>query len=252
MITKYAPLYAFDLVIVTLAYLFLCVAAPSVIALTMKNTDYIIQMGNLNTAAGKGSNSQYGLSVTVGQTAPGLFTGTNYKVRSGFQYIYSLIPFSFSITPLEINFGTLSPTNFVSRTQTVTVQNGSAYGYTVSAAENHQLLVPASGAMIPNTSCDSGTCTTSLATAWTNTFAFGFGYRCEYAAGSTCASDFNGTNYYRPFADTSAGQTPQAFIVASNVTHGTTETLTYKVNVSASQGSGDYSNVIQLIATPTF
>lgn len=241
-----------DLLICLLAYLLICVLAPLASALTMQNGDYIIQMGNLNTGAGKGANSQYGLSVTLGQTAPGLYSGVNYKVRSGFQYIYSIIPFSFSITPLEINFGSLSPTNFVTRTQTVTVKNGSAYGYVVTAAENHQLLVPASGAMIPNTSCDGGTCTTSLATAWTNTFAFGFGFRCEYFVGSTCTSDFNGTSYFRPFADKSANQIPQAFISASNVTHGSTETLTYKINVSASQGAGDYSNVVELIATPTF
>ncbi|MDE2025826.1 MAG: hypothetical protein KGJ07_04995 [Patescibacteria group bacterium] len=248
----HALLHVFDLTVYLLAFLLLYLFAPSVNALTMKNNSYIIQMGNLNTGAGKGANSQYGLSVTIGQTAPGLYTGTNYKVRSGFQYIYSIIPFSFSITPLEINFGTLSPTNFVTRTQTVTVKNGSAFGYVVTAAENHQLLVPAIGAMIPNTSCDSGTCTTSLATAWTNTFAFGFGLRCEYFVGSTCTSDFNGANLFRPLADKSAGQTPQAFISASNVTHGTTETFTYKINVSASQAAGDYSNVVELIATPTF
>jgi hypothetical protein len=246
------PIFFLDLLIGLLAYLFIGLFSPQASALTMKNLDYILQMGNLNSGAGKGANSQYGLTVTLGQTAPGLFSGPNYKVRSGFQYIYTIIPFSFTISPLEINFGTLTPTNFVSRTQTVSVTNGSAYGYIVTAAENHQLLVPASGALIPNTSCDGGSCTTSLATAWTNSFAFGLGVRCEYTVGSTCASDFNGTDFFRPIADKSSGQTPQAVISATNVTHGSTETLTYKVNVAASQSPGDYSNVVELIATPTF
>lgn len=233
-------------------YYIILATAPTAQALTMKNLDYILQMGNLNSGAGKGANGQYGLTETLGQTGPGLYSGPNYKVRSGFQYIYTLIPFSFTISPLEINFGTLTPTNFVSRTQSVHVSNGSAYGYAVTIAENHQMLVPATGSLIPSTSCDSGTCTTSLATAWTNSFAFGLGIRCEYGVGSTCASDFNGSNLYRSIADKSSGQTPQAIISATNVTHGSTETLTYKVNVSASQAPGDYSNVVELIATPTF
>jgi len=233
-------------------FIYLSIFSPGASALTMKNGSYIIEMGNLNTGAGKGSNGQYGLTVTIGQTAPGLFSGTNYKVRSGFQYIYSIIPFAFRISPLEINFGTLTPTNFVTRTQNVTVENGSGYGYTVTIAENHQLLVPATGAMIPNTSCDGGTCNTTTAQLWTNTFAFGFGVRCEYSIGSTCTSDFTTANFFRPLADKSASQTPQAFIMGTNVTRSKTETLTYKVNVSATQEGGDYSSVVELIATPTF
>ena len=241
----------FFLLILNIYYILLT-TAPAARALTMSNADYIIQMGNLNSGAGKGTNSQYGLGVTLGQIAPGLYSGTNYKVRAGFQYVLSLIHFSFRISPLTIDFGTLTPTNFVSRTQTLTVSNGSAYGYAVTATENHQLLVPATGALIPSTSCDSGTCTTNTATAWTNTFAFGFGYRCEYSAGSICASDFNGSNLYRPFADKSLGQSPQVVMSSPNVTASKSETITYKVNVSASQAAGDYSNVIEYIATPTF
>jgi hypothetical protein len=228
------------------------ILVPAAQALTMTNGDYIIQMGNLNTGAGKGSNGQYGLTETLGQIAPGLYSGTNYKVRAGFQYIYSIIPFSFKITPLQIDFGTLNPTNLLSRTQTITVSNGSGYGYAVTVAENHQLLVPSKGAMIPNTSCDSGTCTTSTANAWTGTYTFGFGYRCEYSGGSTCASDFNGANFFRPFADKSLGQTSQVVVSSANVHRAVTETITYQVNISAAQAPGDYSNVVEFIATPTF
>ncbi len=241
------------LLILTTCYMILSTASVTE-AITMKNSDYIIQMGNLNTGSGKGSNGQYGLTVTLGQTAPGLFSGANYTLRSGFQYIYSIIPFTFRISPLEIDFGSLTPTNFVTRTQLITVSNGSAYGYVVTAAENHPLSVPESGAAIPNTACDSGTCNASTASVWTNTFAFGLGYRCEYEnrTPSTCASDFSTSNSFRPFADKSSGQTPQVVTSASNITRTTTETLTYKINVSASQAPGDYSNVLEFIATPTF
>ena len=64
------------------------------------NGSYIIKFPNLNSFAGKPSNSQYKLGITGGQTAPGLYSGSNYKVRAGFQYILSRIPFSFAIFSL--------------------------------------------------------------------------------------------------------------------------------------------------------
>src|SRR5260221_1442412 len=65
-------------------------------AVTLSNSNYNVEMGNLNTTAGRKSNSSFKLSDTVGQIAPGLSTATSYKVRAGCQYINSIINFSFS------------------------------------------------------------------------------------------------------------------------------------------------------------
>lgn len=221
-------------------------------AFTMSNGSWIIEMGNLNSAAGKPSNSNFKLGVTVGETGRGLYTGTNYTVRAGFQYISSIIRFRFSISNLLIDFGTLTPTNPVKRTNILTISNGSANGYAVTAFENHELLVPATGSLIPDTTCNSGLCTESTAASWPDAsiLVYGFGYRCDNISGSDCVSF--PTDFYKQFADNSKSETPQAVMSSLNVGRNRQSQITYKVNISGTQAAGRYSNVITYIATPTF
>lgn len=218
----------------------------------MRNSNYTIQMGNLNSVAGESTGGSKKLNITVGQTAPGLYSGTNYKVRAGFQYISSIIPFSFSMSQIGIDLGTLTPTNPITRTNVLTVSNQSAGGYNITAFENHQLLVPASGALIPDTKCDSGTCSETTSAAWTNTLIYGFGYRCDaVSATNYCASGFSTSTFYKQFADSSKGEISQS--VMSGTTGRDQEAqITYKVNISTSQFAGFYTNVITYIATPTY
>ena len=223
----------------------------TVFSQTMSNSSYIIQMGNLNSGAGISTGSNYRLNQTLGQTGANLFSGANYKVRAGFQYVLSIIAFKFTIQNIIIDFGTVSPTTPVLRTSLLTVSNGSSGGYQVTVSENHQLLVPSSGQMIPDTSCDSGnTCTTTTANHWSSSLTYGFGYRCDNVSGTDCDSQFlTGSDYYRPFA-----ASPSAVMVmsSSNVGSNKQSTVTYKLNISGSQAAGLYTNVINYIATPTF
>lgn len=231
---------------------FIPYSVPIASAFTMSNGNWIIEMGNLNSAAGKPSNSNFKLGVTVGETGSGLYSGTNYKVRAGFQYISSIIRFRFSISNLLIDFGTLTPTNPVKRTNTLTVSNGSAHGYAVTAYENHQLLIPASGALIPDTTCDTGLCTESTAASWPDTsiLVYGFGYRCDNLSGSDCVTF--ATDNYKQFADNSKAETPQTVMSSLNVGKNRQSQITYKVNISGTQAAGRYSNAITYIATPTY
>lgn len=221
-------------------------------AFTMSNLDYILQMGNLNSFAGRKSNSEFTLTDTGGQLAPGLYSGSNYKIRAGFQYIYSIIAFRFTISNIFIDFGTLSPTTPVLRTNILTVSNGSAYGYQVTAFENHQLMILAYGQIIPNTTCDAGTCTTTTAAAWTSTLTYGFGYRCDNLSGTDCATGFTTSTFYKQFADNAAGQSPVAVMAGTNVGRNKQSQITYKVNISGTQTAGLYQNVITYVATPTY
>ncbi|MCL6096358.1 MAG: hypothetical protein M1444_01575 [Patescibacteria group bacterium] len=223
---------------------------PEALAQTMSNANYILRFGNFNTAAGKTTTGGFTLNLTVGQTAPGLYTGTNFKVRAGFQYIKSIIPFSFSISQTNIDFGTISPTIAVTRSNNLTVSNGSAFGYTVTASENHPLLVPSSGQMIPDTACNSGACNTTTAALWNDPNTFGFGYRCDNLSGADCDSQFTGhTDFYRPFAASPSAVTVMSSI---NVGRGRQTQITYKLNISNTQAAGLYTNVINFIATPSF
>src|SRR4051812_19228208 len=116
------------------------ISVQQVVGFTMSNANWVIDFGNLNMTSGKPTGTNYKVSNTVGEIASGLYTGTNYKVRAGFQYVYSIIPFRFTITGLDINFGSLTPTNPVTRTNTLTVSIGTANGYNIRAYEDHSLL----------------------------------------------------------------------------------------------------------------
>lgn len=231
--------------------LLILLAASVVKAQTMSNGFYIIRMGNLNMSSGHPTGSGYALGFTAGQTANGFYslTGVNYRVRGGFQYIMSIIPFSFKITGLNIDFGPVFATNAVTRTSTLTVSNGSAGGYIVTASENHPLRLNAKGIDIPDTTCDSGTCTTTTARAWTLPGTFGFGYNCTNVSGTDCSTDFVNSTYFRPFAASPSAVTVMS---SSNVGRNRQATITYKLNVSAVQAAGLYTNVINFIATPTY
>jgi len=223
-----------------------------VLAFTMIGDNWKIDFANLNMGGAAPSGSGKKLTFTTGQTAPGLYTGTNYKVRAGFQYVYTIIPFRFSISQTQIDFGTLTPTNPVTRTNTLTISNGSANGYQVTAFENHQLLNPANGMTIPDTTCDNGLCTETTSAQWTNTLTYGFGYRCDNVTGSDCATGFTNSNYYKQFADSSLNEAPQSVMSGTNVGRSKQVQITYKVNISGTQPAGTYTNTITYVATPTF
>lgn len=234
------------ILILSILYLTLYIGAGN--AQTMSNSNYIIQMGNFNSFSGSVSNNSYGLTFTGGQSGAFLFTGPNFLVKLGFQYIYPF-DFRFSISNTNIDFGLLVPGNPVTRSNVLTITNKSANGYSVTVSQNRNLRVNASGREIPPTACDSGPCTTNLAAPWTSTLTYGFGYNCTNTVGANCQGDFTNSTYFRPFVSS-----PSAVNVMSSNTVGTNRqsTITYKVNVSQSQPAGLYTNVINYIATPSF
>lgn len=225
--------------------------STSAYADTMSNDSFIIQGGNLDSFAGISTGNNVRLSQTGGELSPGLITGTNYTLRSGFQYVNSIIRFSFSLSNTLIDFGLLSPTNPVLRSHFLTVRNGSAYGYQVTAYEDHELKSDMD--TIPNTTCDTGTCSPTVASAWTNTLTYGFGYRCDNVTGNACAPGFAGdTSVFKTFSNAAQNDNPQPVMLGTTATRLAKSTITYKVNVSATQPGGDYGNNIVYVATPTF
>ena len=200
-------------------------------------------------SAGRPTGSGYALLNTVGQTGPGLYSGTNYKVKAGFEYILSTIPFRFTISNIFIDFGIISPTIPVLRTNTLTVSNGSAYGYQVTVSQNRNLTSDAYGTQIPATACDGPSCTPTTAALWMSTLTYGFGYRCDNISGTDCDNQFSTANYYKPFI-----ASPSAVVIMSSMQVGRNRIgqVTYKVNVSGLQRAGLYTNLVNYIATPTF
>lgn len=228
------------------------ITVKQIAAFTMSNTSWIIDFANLNMTSGKPTGTNYKVSNTVGQIAPGLYTGTNYTVRAGFQYVYSIIPFRFSISGLIIDFGGLTPTNPVTRTNTLSLSVGTANGYNVNAYEDHALLNNGTGNLIPDTTCDSGLCSETTSAAWTSTLTYGFGYRCDNLSGTDCATGFTTSTFYKEFANATYNESPQPVMRGSNVGRNKSVQITYKVNVSGAQPAGEYTNQIIYLAVPTF
>jgi len=225
------------------------IVATPVAALKMINTLYIINSSTLNSISGESEGGGNKLDITVGENGAGFYSGPNYKIRAGFEYMHNTIAFAFTIIGSRIDFGSLDAGSPVTRTNQLVVSNGSAYGYQVTAQEDHALLQPGNGAFIPDTTCNNGLCTPTSAEIWNSPLTYGFGYNCANISGTDCPTDFVDGTYYRPFA-----ASPSAAVVMSSVNVGRNRTaqITYQVNISGTQTTGLYGNTIMFIATPKF
>ena len=222
-------------------------------AQTMSNKDYKVKMQGFNTISGTTTNTDYQLRSTVGDLSPVVSEGVNFKVRTGLENIASTLPFSVSLSSDLIDFGSLSPTNPIVRTVDLSVYSLSISGYSVIASQDHPLQInpDASGANIPDATCDNGECSQEKAGIWINTLTYGFGYRCDNIIGADCDSSFSKTNFYKHFADISNGQSSQS-VMAGIGSKNKDVRLSYKINISGNQVPGTYTNIITYIAVPNF
>jgi len=247
--TKYKILNTIFLVVI-FTFSFLVFSFRVANATTMKSDSYQIQWGTINIGGGKtgeGSDN-YRLGISLGEMAPGISSGSGYLVRSGFQYIHSIVPFSFRISDLAIDFGSLTPGTASTDTNQLTVTAGSAGGFQVLAYENHRLQTEGSN-YINDTSCDSSTCTRTQAQVWNQGTTYGFGFNMN---GGHVSDDFSGPTYFRPFSDFSVYGDGAEIMASTEATRSATATVTYKVNVNAAQAAGDYQNGIVFIAVPRY
>ncbi len=215
----------------------------------IESNNYRIQFPNFNSGAGIPSSSGYKLDSTIGQGAAGLFSSSGYRVKSGFQYIHSIIPFSFSVSDIQINFGALTPNSFSTDSSSLTVSAGGAGGYSVTAAEKTPLKSLNDLNTIADTTCNAGGCTEVTAAVWNSTSAYGFGYNM---AGDDVPAGFVDSTYFKQFADLSNSESPQTVMSSANVGTSRVATITYKINVSSVQPAGSYQNVILFTAVPAY
>jgi len=223
----------------------------SVFAVNMQSPLFKIQYGEIGIAGGNKNSETYYLSDTVGQTAAGQFNSTGYIVKAGFQYLHLIIPFRFSISNTNINFGTLIANTPQTATTVLTVSFGAAGQYQVTAIEEGKLRTLNEANNIPDTQCDGGanTCSESLAKPWTSSSAYGFGYNMT---GNDVPTDFVDSTYFRPFPDRTESESPTIVMSSTNVGKNRQATMTFKVNISPIQPAGKYQTIINFVATPSF
>ena len=243
-ITKAISIY---LILSAVFYSYL--SPKTVIADNLSSPSFDIQMGTINITGGSKSSASYTLNDTVGQTAQGEFNSSGFTVKAGFQYVYDSTPFTFTISDIDLEYGTLVPGTPSVLTNILTITTGSAYGYTIKAIEDHSLKLTTGSDTIPDTSCDlASPCTVSDATPWTDNTRYGFGYNVN---GTDADPEFVNNTYFRPFPIQGVDQ-PATVMSKNTQTSTSSATVTYKVNISGSQAAGTYQNGIQFIAIPAF
>lgn len=213
------------------------------------SSSYIIDWGNFNITSGRKISTNYQLTDTVGQNAPGVSEKNGIKVESGFQYIYNTFTqLSFAIDKLSINLGTLTPEIASTDTNLLTITTPSGHGYQITASENHPLWIN-SNLSIPNTTCDSNDCTATYSTPWVGTNKYGFGFN---ATGIGTTGYFSGSTYYRPFADLSNNESPAIFASENSPVKDRQITINYKALISSFQAAGEYQNYITYTLVPKY
>lgn len=222
----------------------------SVFADTLTSPAFEIDMSTINITGGSKSSASFKLTDTVGQTFQGRFDSAGFVIKAGFQYIYTLIPFTFTISNLDLDFGSLISGTPSLLTNLLTVTTGSAYGYTVKAIEDHPLRLNNGVTTIPDTSCDlASPCTQSDATIWADNARYGFGYNIQGT--DVDIAEFVDNSYFRPFPVQNLDQ-PATIMSRVGVATDSAATVTYKVNISGVQAAGTYQNNLQFIAIPSF
>lgn len=210
-----------------------------------------IQMSTINITGGQKSGGGFKLSDTVGQTAQGQFDSAGFRIRAGFQYVRTGVPFSFKVDSLAVDFGLITSNVFYDAMNTLSVTSGGAYGYAVKAIEDHRLTLQGGSDTIPTTSCDIGLpCSLSTATPWTIASNNGFGYNMSGADVDT--TNFVNSTYFAPFPDNSLSQSPVTIMTRTGITHGSSAVVKYRISVSGTQTPGTYQNAIQYIAVPAY
>ncbi|HQM16054.1 MAG TPA: hypothetical protein PLM16_02505, partial [Candidatus Woesebacteria bacterium] len=230
---------------VLLGLAFLTLGVPSlVLAEELTSHSYIIQFGNFNMGAGKREGDLYNVSYTLGQTAAGPYgefgaEGSTYFVGAGFQYIYQIGSFGFSISDTDLDLGLLSPGIHNTASNTLTISTRGAGGYSVYTYEQYRLALQGGLDWIDDTTCDPGyTCSVNSAKPWVDQNQPGFGYNAQ---GDSVSSDFTAagnpdcssdSECFRPFADASQGGSMQLVMSDTKITKNQQALITYKAGAA--------------------
>jgi len=255
------------LVLLTLNFSLLTFNFSPVLAIEMNSPQYRIQMGDVNIGAANQLESANGnlLSDTLGQLAANQFNSSGYIVKAGFQYIHSIVPFSFSISNTNIDFGEIYANNPVTATTDLSVSFGGGGQYQVTVEELERLKTIVGSNYIDDTCCDAGCsseskCTETTAAVWNEDSTTGFGYKMSLedipTTFTTC-----GTSCYRPFPDASIPDSPAVVMSSPDVTVDLASKpkdiihlarMTLKLNVGGTQAAGTYQTILNFVATPSY
>ncbi len=161
---------------------------------------------------------------------------------------------SVTTTSASVPFGVLTLDTFRWASQKITVSTNAASGYAVTSVENERLSnLAGSPIYIPNTTCDSGTCTTTSGSGWVTAAGHpGFGYTLAIVSGTPTITPTVG-NFVR-FASlaAAANELPTQIISNAGIASSQAVYVCYQISVDATQAAGEYENQVTYTATATF
>lgn len=168
-------------------------------------------------------------------------SGTNFTVTNSEESI------AFRNSQNTIDLGILSGTNPVIRTsQLWLTSSGQVLTY------ENQPLTSQAKSTIPDSTCDDGSCSEKIGSAWLSSLTYGFGYRCDSDLQSVCEGQFRTSNLYKQYPDVTRNELPQPIMSARKPDQTVSSTLTYKVTISATQKQEGYYNTVTYLAIPSF
>lgn len=201
----------------------------------MSSETYKINADVVGSGGSPGSSETYKMTDTLGQPVVGIGSSETFEAKQGFWHMvdYSI---SLVIDSETVNLGTITPGTPNEGQSTLTVITDAWGGYDLLASQNHSLLHTDAATTIPDYSCQIST-----PCLWT-----GVGLGFTIKSGSIIDPKWGSNPNYK-YA---------AFPLFQAVFHekegyasgGDETTVGYKVDVSSSQKSGYYSNIITYTA----
>jgi hypothetical protein len=151
-----------------------------------------------------------------------------------------------------VPFGTVSAGALNQGCQRVSVKTNAAGGFTVNTQEDHSMMT-GSGQAIPDTLCDSGSCTPTTAASFT-VVSTGLGISCSNVSSIVCSSTFGTGNNWAPISSADARLSTAPFMSYIGSVSGSNimTKAKFRLSVPYLQGGGTYTNTVTYIATGTF
>ncbi len=273
-LSRIAPLFCASILILFAASLIIsagqiivdyCLSPGLASAQPMKSDSYLIQFGNFNMGAGQfNPGDSYNISYTLGQIAAGPYGDygaeeeSYYFIGAGFQYIYQIGNFNFTISDTNINLGTLTPGVHNTGSNYITINTRGAGGYTIYTYEQYPLTHQGGLNFIEDTTCDVGyTCYPDQAQPWQTESTPGFGYN---VSGDNVETDLTTSNpncltdtyCFRPFANAAEGASMQPIMSSDAIANNERGDIIYKAGIEGGQAAGRYETGIVFVAVPGY
>lgn len=184
------------------------------------------------------------LTFTIGVTSPATGIGaTPCGIAAG---LGAQAAFT---TPDSVAFGSLALSSANDLSQTLSCVTNANNGYVVTVYEDGAMKNITTGTTIPDTNCNGGGCSSTVAAAWSSFANSGWGYTLQNINVGT--SIFNYQAGYKAFGN-GAANAQQIMKNTSTPSSSEVAYICYRIAASTNQESGNYEGKLIYTATATF